>query len=171
MDVVGGVCGCHTCRCKAPEACRPAGLAAKLVSECVSKFARKAAFPQPILEGARLVKGEGRLFLFFSAGFGRAEVRRRGQGSGGARPRSRGRAVWSAPFGASWSWRRRVLARLLVACSGGWGRGSRQCGVPGGVQARGVAACHLFAAAGRRGPPQLVAAPLCRPRYARGRPF
>jgi hypothetical protein len=52
-------------------------------------------------------------------GLGRAEGRRRGQGSGVARPRSGRRALTSAPFGARCGWRRRVSAVRSVAGSGG----------------------------------------------------
>src|SRR5690349_13801279 len=58
---------------------------------------------------------------FFSVGAGYAESRRRGQGSGVARPRSGRRALTPAPFGAAWADGEGVLAGPLGG-SVVWGR-------------------------------------------------
>ena len=70
-------------RCPGPGHCQP-----------------DAEFPQVIPEGAGPVKSVGRPFFLPSTRPVGAPMRRRGQGSGGARPRSGRRALRPSPFGA-----------------------------------------------------------------------
>jgi hypothetical protein len=61
------------------------------------------ANPQVIPEGAGPVKSVGRSFFLSPTRCVSAPMRRRGPGSGGARPRSGRRALTASPFGASCS--------------------------------------------------------------------
>ena len=60
-------------------------------------------------------RGTAGLSLAFSVGAGYAEVRRRGQGSGVARPRSGRRALTPAPFGAAWATEKGGCGPLFVS--------------------------------------------------------
>ena len=78
-------------------------------------------------------RGVGPFFSASSSWFGRAGLRRRGQGSGVARPRSGRRALMPAPFGARSGLRRRDPGVvLLVGSVGVWTSRSSWPGVPGG---------------------------------------
>ena len=89
---------------------------------------RPVARRQVIPEGVGPVKGSVDLsFGLFAGVFGRAGVRRRGQGSGVARPRSGRRALMPAPCGARY--RRRRSGFRAPGCVPGLGRGARQCRV------------------------------------------
>ena len=74
-------------------------------------------------------------------------MRRRGQGSGVARPRSGQRALTLAPFDAGYG-RRKRFSWLLAGCDGVRALSSSGTGVPG-VRAGGEAAGHPFAAVWR----------------------
>jgi hypothetical protein len=69
------------------------------------------------------------MFLVFPASLVRVEVRRRGQGSGVARPRSGRRALTLAPFDAGYG-RRKRSSGLLRGCAGHAALSSSGTGVP-----------------------------------------